>query len=84
VRNFDWLSFTPPLIVFSDPSVDDFQWDEQTTMTFIELKQYLKSLSTLLPSKTNHVLLLYVSATDVVISTIIATERPAAQTEVKQ
>jgi hypothetical protein len=64
--------------------VDGFQWDEQATMTFIELKQYLKSLSTLLPSKTNHVLLLYVSATDVVISTIIATERPAAQTEVKQ
>jgi hypothetical protein len=29
--------------------VDGFQWDDQAAATFVELKQYLKSLPTLLP-----------------------------------
>jgi hypothetical protein len=50
----------------------------------VELKQYLKSLPTLVPPKPNDVLLLYVAATDVVVSTVIIVERPEAMTEVKQ
>jgi hypothetical protein len=50
---------------------------------FIELKQYLKSLPTLVPPKEDDVLLLYVTTTDAVISTIITVERPEANTEVK-
>jgi hypothetical protein len=48
------------------------------------LKQYLKSLPTLVPPKPDDVLLLYVAATDTVVSTVITTERPEALTEVKQ
>jgi hypothetical protein len=51
---------------------------------FIELKQYLKSLPTLVPPKPDGVLLLYVAATEVVVSTVIVVERPEAVTEVKQ
>jgi hypothetical protein len=50
---------------------------------FIELKQYLKSLPTLVPPKPNDVLLLYVAATDTVVSTVIIVERPEATTKVK-
>jgi hypothetical protein len=64
--------------------VDGFQWDDQVAVTFVELKQYLKSLPTLLPLKPNNVLLLYVVATDAVLSTVIAVERPEGITEVKQ
>jgi hypothetical protein len=42
------------------------------------------SLPTLVPPKSDDELLLYVAATDVVISTIIAVERPEATTEVKK
>jgi hypothetical protein len=64
--------------------VDGFQWDDQAATTFIELKQYLKSLPTLVPPKLNNMLLLYVAATDTVVSTIITVERPEATTVVKQ
>jgi hypothetical protein len=50
------------------------------TTTFIELKQYIKSLPTLVPSKPDDVLLLFVAAID----TVIVVERPEATTEVKQ
>jgi hypothetical protein len=51
---------------------------------FVELKQYLKSLPTLVPPKLDDVLLLYVATTDVVVSTVIVAKRPEALTEVKQ
>jgi hypothetical protein len=64
--------------------VDGFQWDNQTEAVLIELKQYLKSMPTLVPPKPNNVLLLYVTATDTVVSTVITVERPEVITEVKQ
>jgi hypothetical protein len=51
---------------------------------FVELKQYLKSLPTLVPPKPDDMLLLYVESTDVVVSTVITAEGPEATTEVKQ
>jgi hypothetical protein len=51
---------------------DGFQWDDQTMATFIELKQYLKSLPTLVPPKEDDVVLLYIITTDAVVSTVIA------------
>jgi hypothetical protein len=53
-------------------------------VTFIELKQYLKPLPTLVPPKPDDVLLLYIAATDAVVSTVIIVEWPEATTEVKQ
>jgi hypothetical protein len=53
---------------------DGFQWDDQAATTFIELKQYLKSLLTLVPPNPDDVLLLYVAATDTVVSIVIAIE----------
>jgi hypothetical protein len=54
------------------------------TATFIELKKYMKSLPTLVPPEPDDVLLLYVVATDAVVSTVIAVERPEATMEVKK
>jgi hypothetical protein len=62
---------------------DGFQWDDQTMVAFIELKQYLKSMPTLVSPKEDDVLLVYVTVIDVVISTVIIVEQPEASTEVK-
>jgi hypothetical protein len=59
---------------------DSFQWDDQTAASFVELKQYLKSLPTLVPPKPDDVLLLYVVATNAVVNIVIVVERPEAQT----
>jgi hypothetical protein len=64
--------------------VDGFQWGDQAAATFVELKQYLKSLPTLVPPKPDDALLLYVAATDAVVSTVIIVERSEAIMEVKQ
>jgi hypothetical protein len=62
---------------------DGLQWDDQATTTFVELKKYLKSLPTLVPLKPDGVLLLYVSATDIVLSTVIIVERTEMVTKVR-
>jgi hypothetical protein len=62
---------------------DGFQWDDQAAIAFVELKQYLKSLPTLVPPKPDDVLLLYMAATDAVVSIAIAIERPEVVMEVK-
>jgi hypothetical protein len=62
---------------------DRFWWDDQAAAAFIELKQYLKSLPTLVPPKPDDVLLLYDVVTDTMVSTVITVERPEAATEVK-
>jgi hypothetical protein len=64
--------------------VDGFQWDDQKAAAFVELKKYLKSLPTLVPPKPDDVLLLYVAATEVVVSTVITIEWLEVVTEVKQ
>jgi hypothetical protein len=53
---------------------DGFQWDDQVTTAFIELKQYLKSLPMLVLSKPDDMLLLYVVATETLVSTVITVE----------
>jgi hypothetical protein len=63
---------------------DDFQWDDQAAAALVELKKYLKSLPTLVPPKPDDVLLLYVAAIDVVVSTVIAVKQPEVVTEFKQ
>jgi hypothetical protein len=52
--------------------------------TFIEIKQYLNSLPTLVPPKPDDVLLLYMTVTNAVVSTVITVEWTEATTEVKQ
>jgi hypothetical protein len=54
---------------------DGFQWDDQVAVAFIELKQYLKSLPTLVPPKPDDVLLLYMVATDAVVSTVVTVDQ---------
>jgi hypothetical protein len=58
--------------------------DEQAAATFIELKQYLKALPTLVPPKPDDVLLLYIATTNVVVSIVITVERPEATMKVRQ
>jgi hypothetical protein len=65
-------------------NADRFQWDDQAAATFVQLKQYLKSLPTLFPLRPKDILLLYVAVTDAIVSTVISVEWPDALTEVKQ
>jgi ribonuclease HI len=61
-----------------------FHWDDQAAAAFVELKQFLKSLPTLVPPKPDDVLLLYVAATNTMVSTVVTVEWPESMTEVKQ
>jgi ribonuclease HI len=63
---------------------DGSQWDDQAAAMFDQLKQYLKSLPTLVPPQPKDIVLLYVVVMDAVVSTIIFIERPDASTGVKQ
>jgi hypothetical protein len=63
--------------------VDRFQWDDQAATVFDQLKQYLKSLPTLVSPRPEDILLLYVTTMDVVVSIVISIERPDASTGVK-
>jgi hypothetical protein len=63
---------------------DGFQWDDQAAAAFVQLKQYLKSLPTLVPPRPEDILLLYVAAMDDVVSIVVSVERLDASTEVKQ
>jgi hypothetical protein len=51
---------------------------------FIELKQYLKSLPTVVSPQPDDILLLYAVATNAIVSTVITIEQPVAATKVKQ
>jgi hypothetical protein len=63
---------------------DGFQWDDQAATTFAQLKQYLKTLPTLVPPRPEDILLLYGATMDAVVWTVIVVERPDISTEVKQ
>jgi hypothetical protein len=63
---------------------DGFQWDDQVAAAFVQFKQYLKLLPTLVPPRPEDVLLLYVAATNAVVSTLISMERSDASIEVNQ
>ena len=63
---------------------DGFMWDDQAAAAFIQLKQYLKTLPTLVPPWAEDILLMYVATTDAEVSTILSIEQPDASTGVKQ
>jgi hypothetical protein len=63
---------------------DGFQWDGQATTAFVQLKEYLKSLPTLVPPRLEDILLLYVTTTGAAVSTVISVEWSNASTEVKK
>jgi hypothetical protein len=51
---------------------------------FVQLKEYLKSLPTMVPPWPEDILLLYVTTTKAVVSTVISVERSDASTKFKQ
>jgi hypothetical protein len=63
---------------------DRFQWDDQAAAAFDQLKQYLKLLPTLVPPRSEDILLLYMAATNAVVSTVIFVERSNGSTGVKK
>jgi hypothetical protein len=63
---------------------DEFQWDNQAVVAFVQLRQYLKLLPTLVPPRPEDILLLFVAAMDAVVNTVIIVERSDASTEIKQ
>jgi hypothetical protein len=63
---------------------DGLQWNDQAAAAFVQLKQYLKSLPTLVPPRPEDILLLYVVAMSAIVSTVIFIEWSDASMEVKQ
>jgi hypothetical protein len=63
---------------------DGLQWNDQAAAAFVQLKQYLKSLPTLVPPRPEDILLLYVVAMSAIVSTVIFIEWSDASTKVKQ
>jgi hypothetical protein len=63
---------------------DGFQWDDQAAAVLVKLKQYLKSLTTMVPPQPDDILLRYMAATDAVVSTIIIMEWIGAASDLKQ
>jgi hypothetical protein len=58
--------------------------DDQAAVALIELKQYLKSLPTLVLPQPDDILLPYEAAIDVVVSIVTAIEQPESANKVKQ
>jgi hypothetical protein len=54
---------------------DGFLWDDQAATAFVQLKQYVKSLPTLVSPRPEDIFLLYVVATDAVVSMVVSVER---------
>lgn len=54
---------------------EKFEWSKEANTTFVELKRFLMSPPVLTVPKDNETLLLYIAATDRVVSTAIVVER---------
>jgi hypothetical protein len=54
---------------------EKFEWSEEADTTFVELKQFLTSPLVLTVPKEGETLLLYIAATNRVVSTAIVIER---------
>jgi hypothetical protein len=54
---------------------EKFEWSEEADTTFVHLKQFLTSPSVLTTPKEGETLLLYIAATNRVVSTTIVVER---------
>jgi hypothetical protein len=54
---------------------EKFEWSEEADASFVELKQFLTSLPVLMVPKEGETLLLYIVATNQVVSSAIVVER---------
>jgi hypothetical protein len=57
---------------------DGFQWYDQAAAAFAQLKQYLKSLPTLVPPRPEDILLLYVAATIISVKRWMPRREPSS------
>jgi hypothetical protein len=56
-------------------ALEKFVWSEEANVAFTQLKEFLTSLPVLIAPQKDEVLLLYIAATDCVVSTVIVVER---------